>query len=181
MKKFDSCYDRQQARNLAAQLAGKTTTVTMPRPGAIQALVAPIPAEPPSAGFGDPEIYRDEVWRLLLSWALELIDGISAFVCDGCGLIVAEQGDVPPHMEEIPSMVVTVLEKTRTAAGTGASRITLQLGDHWLTAFPLDSGAPRVDQMVIGLLSKANPSHQIINRINEVLAQKLAQIQAPRG
>jgi len=186
MKKFDSSFDKKQAQSLAAQLAGRRTHADIPLcpdPGASSDSPQPLPAatarslpEPPSAGFKDPNVYRDQVWQLLLEWALKMTGGERAYVSDNSGLVVAEVGSGGMG-EVVPSILVTVLENLRRCndAGTAPRQLTALLEETWICALTFSTSNDPEGGLVVGLVSSSAPEAAALIHLHKVFTAKLAE------
>jgi len=187
MKKFDSSYDRGQAMNLAAVLAGRKNQISMPRPGGElepPEHVAAIEgkdlgfAPPPEVSFRDEGVYRDQVWQMLLRWALDVTDSAWVYVCDTSGLVIAETGIAPQSGEEIPSILVSVLDKLKRCSQHHRlpDLLLTHLDNLWTTVlcFSGDETTAEAEGLVIGLVGEAYPMPEAIKHVGKVFKEKIA-------
>lgn len=185
MKKFDSSYDRSQALTLANQLADKRQGVQLPDPGIQTPVVAESTAEevsevrtypePPKASFRDKEIYRDQVWGMLLHWAQEVTNSSGAFVCDASGLVIAEQGVVPETHEAVPSILVSALSNLKRCSQRNEppKQISAKLDDAWITV--LTFADAEINDLACGLLSSECPKPDAMNHVDALFSEKIAE------
>jgi len=170
MKKLDSSFDREQALALAQRLAETRTTIEIQVPERADAFRDQMPLAPPSADFGDKEIYRDQVWHVLLQWAKELIVCTRVFACDSDGLVIADVGEADGAAEELPSLVVTLIGNLQRHFVSQPKLVSIQLEHNWVTAIPLTVA----QGLVLGLISLEAPKPQALQHLSAIFHKKLA-------
>ena len=185
MTKFDSSYDRDQARRLAAQLTGKNVR----KEQAVSHSHAFVPAsgpadaavhfeEVPSISFQDKNSYRDQVWQKLLAWACKLTAGSRAFVCDSNGLVIADSGEQSDSSEEIPSVLAATIAdlKRYREAEDSPLQLVANLGKAWVTGITVcgETHLNETDELVLGFVGQSCPALAALEKVRAVFSGKLS-------
>lgn len=186
MIKHSNSSDQDQAIALAGKLSknrktlkkpGKQTTSSPATSAGVNSLeMAPVP----KIGFQDRDVYRDQVWAVLLSWAIQTSGCRSAFVCDGTGLIIAESGKLPQNWKKIPSFSILALDRLRgcTAVGNAPKILSAKLDNNWVTLLNLTHKdvITSHDSLALGLFGLAVPESQVLAYIHYTFRSKISDL-----
>ena len=186
---YDSSYDRHQAVGLARQLHRrfqKSRGILLSAHGDESEMVQPVsPTEPephpraPSVSFEDREVYREEVWKALLDWAMSLSTSRWAYVSDERGLIIAEKGDRGSlNTEETASRIANAVHSLRHSGGEirVPRVVSLKTSGGWITALscPFKDPSDEKSHLIIGLLGELPPVADISEKIHGVFSEKIS-------
>lgn len=185
MSKFDSSYDRQQAKSLAQRLTETAEQGALASPLPITQTSAPvaislpaIEASVPDIRFEDQDTFRDEVWHMLLDWALDASASETAFVCDANGLVICAVGKRDHSAEELASVAVTArVHLKRCSAQELAPQLCAFQWPEWsLTMMTIGEPLPPAThpELMIGLVGPSQPEPQVLSLIGRIFKDKLA-------
>ncbi len=187
--KYDSSYDREQATALAQKLhrrfrqsRGIPRMVVEDEPMAARSISTTEPRPRPSApsvSFDDRDVYREDVWRALLDWAIELSASRWACVSDQRGLIIAEQGDKGDlETEETASRIASAVHSLKHSTGeaTVPSIVSLRASGGWITALscPFENPSHEKSHLIISLVGSASPVAELSEKIRDVFSEKIS-------
>lgn len=187
--KFDSSYDREQAAVLARKLHRRfRQSRAIPRmiaentPVLVQPVSTPEPrprSSAPAVSFDDRDVYREDVWRALLAWAIELSASRWACVSDQRGLVIAEQGDKGDlETEETASRIASAVHSLEhcTREGKVPGIVSLSASAGWITALScsFDNPTEEKSHLIISLVGAAAPIAELSDEIRDVFTEKIS-------
>ena len=188
--KFDTSYDLGQAVLLARQLEKKrrqTHRVTLSSPTPTIDVVesesppptpVPAPIEAPCVDFSDQDVFRSQVWQLLLEWAVSVSNSSWAWASDKHGLVIAEHGQNDGlSAEEIGSGLTNAIFSLKR---WGLPEIlSLKSGNGWIAVLccTLSEQGDVPDCISVGLLSQNSPDSDNLEQIHRVFMEKLTHLQ----
>lgn len=184
MNMRDSFYDIDQAQALASKLVKQRSKIPLPEPrlpdpsppSEVKAIDPPV--APPEIDFKTEGMYRDQVWEKLLEWAIQSTSSLGGFVCNGSGLVIAESGNMPDAVSNLPSIGVSALASLHRCitTGTAPGTLTAKLDSWWFTLLTLTDNllTHRMDALLMGLVSETSPRPAKVDRIQLVFRDKLA-------
>lgn len=180
--KYNSSSDRARAQQLATKLGERSIKrqQLLPRrrtqlntPELDSGVAAMVPA--PKTSFGEPGVYREDVWNELLAWVCEVFQAEVAFVADmERGLLIASRGDdnselleaKASHLAHVMGQLARVAEDESMP-----ERVATSFLGHSITAVNLTENEP----LMLGIASDNHDlDPELLSRVQAEIRGRMA-------